>query len=97
MTTRRALIASSLAAATTASAGAVPESPRLSFRIVRKGSVIGSHVFNFVRDGSVLTVSIAADIKIGLGPVALFRYRHRATERWTGDTFLGIDAETNDD
>ena len=97
MTTRRALILSSLAAAATASAGPMPASSRLSFRVVRKGSVIGSHIFDFVRDGDALTVNISVDITIGLGPVTVFRYRHRAIERWAGDTFAGIDAETNDD
>lgn len=71
-------------------------SPELMFRIVRKGSVIGNHVVSFQRDGERMTVRIAADISVGLGPIVLFRYRHRATELWEGKTFVALDAETND-
>jgi hypothetical protein len=76
--------------------GVVPEVGPLAFRVIRKDSAIGSHGFTFVREGDRLTVSIAADIAVGFGPFTLFRYRHRAVERWQGDMFLGIEAETDD-
>lgn len=75
----------------------VPTGNRLEFRILRKGSQIGTHVLSFTRGGQDLTVEVAADIVIGLGPIAFFRYRHRATERWRNDLVVSVDAETDDD
>jgi Family of unknown function (DUF6134) len=87
-----------LAAARPAAAALpVPPDKRLAFSIVRKGDVIGTHVLTFVPDGDRLTVHIAADIAVSLGPIVLFRYRHRATERWVGGQVVSLDSETNDD
>lgn len=75
----------------------IPPSDRLAFHIVRKGSTIGEHVITFARTADTMTVSVAADIVLGLGPVAFFRYTHRATVRWQAGQVVSIDAETNDD
>ena len=75
----------------------VPPGNRLAFSIVRKGSAIGTHVLTFEPSGDRLTVRVAADIAVSLGPIVLFRYRHRATERWEAGQVVSVDAETNDD
>lgn len=75
----------------------IPPGDRLAFHIIRKGSTIGEHTVTFQRADNALTVSVAADIAIGLGPIAFFRYRHRATVQWQGGQLVSIDAETNDD
>ena len=96
---RRSLLAGAagLLAFPSANALPVPATNRLEFRILRKGSQIGTHFLRFSRDGEDLTVEVAADIVIGLGPIAFFRYRHRATERWRNDQVVSVDAETDDD
>ena len=75
----------------------VPAGDRLTFRIIRKGSDIGRHEITFAPEGDVLTVTIAVDIAVGIGPVVLFRYTHRATERWHGHDLASMDTETNED
>lgn len=75
----------------------VPASKALRFDIVRNGSVIGTHSLLFEPVDDALTVRIAADISIGLGPITLFRYRHRAVEHWQRGEITALDAETNDD
>jgi len=75
----------------------VPPDRRLAFRIIRKGSVIGTHVINFGHDDERLTVSIAVDIVVGIGPIALFRYTHQATEQWRGNQLISMQTQTNDD
>ena len=93
---RRRLLAAVAAAAAGAAIRPAAASQELMFRIVRKGSVIGNHVVSFQRDGERMTVRIVADIAVGLGPITLFRYRHRASALWEGNTFVALDAETND-
>ena len=75
----------------------IPAGDRLAFHIIRKGDTIGEHSVTFKRGDDALTVSVAADIVIGLGPIAFFRYKHRATVEWQGGLVVSIDAETNDD
>lgn len=97
---RRSLLAgaSCLAAVRPAFAALpIPPGNRLAFNIVRKGSTIGTHVLTFQPEGDRLTVQVAADIAVSLGPIVLFRYRHRATERWENGQVVSVDSETNDD
>ncbi len=95
---RRSLLASAAGLLAIPRAGAlpVPATNRLEFRILRKGSLIGTHALRFTGAGRDLTVEVTADIAIGLGPIAFFRYRHRATERWQDGRVVSVDAETND-
>lgn len=74
----------------------VPASGRLAFRVVRNGSSIGQHVLTFSREESRLTVRVAVDLAVGLGPITFYRYRHRATERWEDGRVVDFHAETND-
>ena len=75
----------------------IPPNNRLAFHIIRKGSTIGEHSVTFETAGDALTVSVAADIVVGIGPIAFFRYKHRAIVRWQNEQVVSIDAETNDD
>jgi hypothetical protein len=75
----------------------VPPGDRLSFRIIRKGSAIGLHVIDFVAAGDLLTVNIAVDVAVGIGPVVLYRYTHRATEHWRGRELDAMETKTDDD
>lgn len=74
----------------------VPPSRRLGFDVVRNGSRMGSHKLEFTADGDQLTVRIAVELAVSFGPIPLFRYRHHATERWQGDRFIELAAETDD-
>jgi hypothetical protein len=75
----------------------VPLAGRLAFHIIRNDSTIGEHSLTFAANGDALTVSVAVDIRVGLGPIPLFRYKHRATEQWQGELVIAVDAETDDD
>ena len=97
MTSRRDVVLGCGAALCLSAAGPAPDPRNMVFRISRHGRAIGTHAFEFVRDGAALTVTIAVDIAAGLGPIVFYRYRHRAVERWRGETFESLDAETNDD
>lgn len=75
----------------------VPAARRLGFRVLRNDSPIGQHVLSFEPQGARLVVRIVVDLAVGIGPVTLYRYRHRATETWEGDKVVAFQAETNDD
>jgi hypothetical protein len=96
---RRTLLGSgaALLGAHAARALPVPRDNHLIFRITRHDTAIGTHDIEFTRDGDALTVRIAIDIVVSIGPIALFRYRHRATEHWQGEQLMRMDSETNDD
>jgi hypothetical protein len=70
--------------------------PRLTFSAVRKGSVIGSHDIRFERNGDDLLVRTDVRMKVGLGPIVLFRYRHQAVERWRGSAFVSVETTTDE-
>lgn len=103
MLTRRNLLytgsASALAfmanAAPSFAALPVPPSNTLSFRIMRKGDRIGTHTLNFVRSGDDLSVNIAVQMAVYLGPIRMFHYSHHNVERWNGGSFDSMDAKTD--
>ncbi len=69
----------------------------LSFRVLRNDGPIGTHILTFAATPGSLTVRVATDIRVGLGPITFYRYSHRAEERWRDGLFVALDAETNDD
>ena len=75
----------------------IPPGNRLAFDVIRNGSRIGGHTLDFVISGDRLDVHIAVDLAIGIGPVTLFRYTHRALETWAAGQVQSIDARTNHD
>lgn len=74
----------------------VPEGNRLSFRVLRGDSAIGTHVLYFDPHDDILDVRSEVDLRVGFGPFTLFRYTLRSTERWTAGAFETLDATTND-
>ena len=98
MIARRDLMAAGLAVTSLpALALPVPSQNRIGFRLLRQGEVIGSHTLSFSSSGTTLQVSVAIDILVKLAFVPVYRYRHRATETWTGDRFDGIKSQTDRD
>jgi hypothetical protein len=98
---RRGLIlgcgATLLARRTLAQPLPVPAGRSLAFDVIRKGSVIGVHRLTFDGDDRNVTVKVAVDLHVGLGPIVLFRYRHRAAEVWKEGRLDALDTETDND
>lgn len=93
---RRAMLAGLGMAGVGLSARAAP-SENLMFRVMRKGDDIGRHSIIFSGDAAQLQVEIAVDIRVGLGPITLYRYGLRATERWRNGVLHEVTGTTNDD
>lgn len=62
---------------------------------MRKGDRIGTHTLNFLRNGDDLSVDIAVKMAVYLGPIRMFHYDHRNTERWKNGSFDSLDAKTD--
>jgi hypothetical protein len=76
---------------------AVPRGDRRSFRVFRGDPAIGTHVLTFTHSGDARDAAIAVELRVGLGPIALFRYNMRGTERWRAGQLAQLDTTTNDD
>ncbi|HEY0419504.1 MAG TPA: DUF6134 family protein [Acetobacteraceae bacterium] len=96
---RRGLLAGAAAALAAPALAAlpVPAERRLAFRVMRKGSAIGTHVLEFEPRGDALTVRIAVDLAVGWGGVVVYRYTLRGTEEWGGGEWLRASVHTDDD
>ena len=70
---------------------------RLSFQVIRNGSAIGTHTVRFERQGRVLLAHIDCRLRVGLGPITLFRYHHQGVERWQDGAFASLETQTDDD
>ena len=75
----------------------VPPGDRLTFRVLRGDTEIGTHALWFNQDDDTLDIRIEVDLHVGFGPITLFRYTLRSTERWQGGQIVALDATTNDD
>lgn len=75
---------------------AFPYGSSLSFAAVRNGETIGHHILTFQKNGTQLKVSTAIDLAVKFMGVTAYRYTHRAEEVWSGDTFQGLSAQTDD-
>ncbi len=75
-------------------AQSLPSRRPVSFEIWRQGHKIGAHTVGFQGDGQDFTVAIDAELLVKIGPVPVFRYRHRASEVWRGGRFAQFESRT---
>ncbi len=85
--TRRMLLAAGAALLTPGLARAAPGSPpggALAFAVFRNGVRVGDHAMTFTGAAGAMTIVTRVAMTVRLGPVPVYRYSHRATERWSG-------------
>ena len=103
MTVRRAFLrrAGQLGIAATAGlalrpAPALAGEGRQTFEIMRRGAKIGTHTLRYIHSGDGLTVRIAIDIAVKLGPVTAYSFSHRNREVWQEKALASFNSETDD-
>jgi hypothetical protein len=79
------------------SAPAGAETRRFDFQVLRNGSPIGSHVAVVEKKGEETLVQVSLDLAVTFGPLTLYRYKHRSSERWQGERLMAVEADTDDD
>ena len=87
--------------ATFATAGAawantLPYGPSLVFTAHRNGQRIGTHSLSFREEAGRQTVTTSIDFAVRMVGIAVYRYRHRCQEVWSGGQFLAVATETDD-
>jgi hypothetical protein len=98
MTRRTFMIAPAAVGVSGGGPGAgVPASGRIAFRVMRKGSQIGTHSIEFRRAGDVLDATIDIRLAVTFGPFTLFRYRMMGVETWRDDRFAELTTTTDND
>jgi hypothetical protein len=75
----------------------VPRANALQFKVLRGDSEIGKHVLTFERAGNRLSVHVAVDLAVSIGPVTVFRYTHRGLETWEDERYVAFESTTNHD
>ncbi|MBI1199755.1 MAG: hypothetical protein GC203_18000 [Phenylobacterium sp.] len=91
---RRELIAG--AAGLVMAPGAALAAPnRLAFQVFRNGTRVGDHQITFTGDDAARTVTTDVTMVVKLGPVPVFKYRHKAVERWAGGKWASVETSTN--
>lgn len=85
-------------AAASAAAPAYPDSGRLDFKVMRKGSDIGSFDFTFARSGNTLTVHNKTNVavKVPFVGIALYKFVQDATETWQNGHLVHLTSKTDD-
>jgi hypothetical protein len=70
-----------------------------SFRVLLDGREIGRHAFRLAERGAERELVSEADFDVRVLLLSVYRYTHRAVERWNGDCVTGLEArtETNGD
>lgn len=82
-----------LAAALTAPAGAAEVVRHV---VLRDGQPVGNALLRFERDGDRLVVTSDVTVRVGMGFLTLYEYRHVGREVWQGDRLIALDTETDD-
>ena len=84
--------------ATTDSAPASRAAEGWTFRVLLDGKPVGEHRFRATSpdDSAERTVLSEADFTVRWLGVPVYRYRHRAVERWRGDCLVALSADTDD-
>lgn len=70
---------------------------KLVFDVYRDGGKFGRHVVSFRREGDRLTVASDIELKVAIGPLAVFHYVHKATETYDGGKLAFLTARTKKD
>lgn len=65
------------------------------FLIERKGEVIGYHAVDVTPTQTGARVDTQIEMKVGIGPITLFKYEHDSTEIWNGETLVSLVSKTN--
>lgn len=68
---------------------------RLAFQVFRNGTRVGDHQITFSGDDTARTVSTDVTMVVKVGPVPVFKYTHKAVERWAGGKWASIETTTN--
>lgn len=68
-----------------------------SFRVLRDGSDIGSHVISVKKVGADIQVAIDIELKVKVIGITAYRYEMQNREVWRDGKIVSVDCSSNDD
>jgi hypothetical protein len=86
-----------LAASTAMAQSPARETGEWNFTATLDGNPIGTHRFVVSGTPEARSVDSRAELAVRLLGITVYRYRHRAEERWQGDCLRELRADTDDD
>ena len=92
---RRSVVGAGFALLVTPTAAVAAAERRLAFEVFRNGVRVGGHVMTFSGGAENVEVRSEVSLMVKLGPVPVYRYTHRALERWRGGRFSSLQTKTN--
>ncbi len=72
----------------------VPQDGSIEFAVFRKGAQIGTHKIGFRAKDDRLQVEVSSALKVEMVFVTVYRYKHQATELWSGDRMVAFESAT---
>ncbi len=67
----------------------------LEYELFRNNKSIGFHKYNFIRNGSNLTIDNEVEFKITKLGIDLYKYRAKGVEKYENGIFFGFNSKTN--
>jgi hypothetical protein len=67
---------------------------KLTFAVFRNGTKVGEHQVVIAGDDTATTATTDVAMTVKIGPVPVYKYRHRATEKWRGTQFVSVETFT---
>ena len=67
----------------------------LEYDLYRNNDLIGSHKYNFIKNGDNLTVESVVNFKITKLGINLYKYNAEAVENYSKGVFMGFNSKTN--
>jgi hypothetical protein len=93
-----AFAAAPCAFAATQDALPFPPLKPLSFRVLRKGSEIGTHAITFSGTPQTnFTATVDVQLRVRIAFIPVFHYTHHTVERWENGRFVSLESKTDYD
>lgn len=68
---------------------------KLAFQVFRNGTKVGEHQVVFTGDDAARTATTDVAMTVKIGPVPVFKYTHKAVEKWAAGKWLSVDTTTS--
>lgn len=80
-----------------ADARELPPSGQVTFDVFRKEGFLGTHTITFDNQGDEFSATVDVELKVRIGFITFFYYKHDATEVWRDGAFSALTATTRKD
>ncbi|PIW30466.1 MAG: hypothetical protein COW29_03870 [Rhodobacterales bacterium CG15_BIG_FIL_POST_REV_8_21_14_020_59_13] len=80
--------------ASAANREAVPVAGTIQFDVFRGDSLFGTHILRFEENGDELRVTTDVELRVRIGPITVFRYKHDAVEVYDNGHLIHIVSTT---